>query len=363
MLALSLGASQEANAQKQRTHIVLNDDHYIDGFIKYTPSDTLRSILFKNKKRSPYQTYDIREVSEFYTDHRMYLRKTLPSPTGSLTVFLEKLIYDHPEVSILKWIGKSDVFFIETPDGIVQQLDENFRKTLAKQLENPELAPLLEITKLKYAQLNYLLYVATSNKTRTYSKPFRLTPQLGVLFSSFDLQIPNQNHIAKASGAGSFLGLNFEFFPTYTRNLSLNLSPTVVFGRAEGFDTYREGSNSFDADIYFSYSQVQIPLTARYYIDISPNRWRPFLELGYAWSTLTSEKGQLDIAGYQGNIYHTDERDYDASSAYTGLVTGIGFEKYLEKNRAISAGVKVSVFRSEQSEQLTSVNPYLGFKF
>lgn len=361
LLTVTFCGLQEAIAQKQRQHIVLNDSSYIDGYIKFNPSDPL-SIRFKRKKNSPYLIYGVQHVSEFYTDHRLYLRKTLPSPTGSLPVFLEKLIYEHPEVSIFRSIGKSRVFFIETSDGIVQ-LDENFRETLAKGLNNPELAPLLEITNLSYNSLNYLLYVAASGKSLTYSKPFRLTPQLGVIFSSFDLQIPHQNQIVKISGTGSSLGLTLEFFPTYSRNLSFAVSPTVIYGSAEGFNSYREGSSSFDTDIYFNYSQAQIPLSARYYIDIRPNRWRPFLELGYAWSTLTSEKGQLDIAGYVGTSYSTDERDYDASSTYTGLVTGIGFEKYLKKTKAISAGVKVSAFRNDQSERLTSINPYLGFKF
>lgn len=360
---LTLGFLHQVCAQSRPDHITLNDSAYTEGYIKINNSNPLESLFFKWKKKEPYQEYTIKDVSEFYENHRNYQRKTFDFNGEKVTVFLEKLVYNNTDISVYKWIDKKRLFFIETENGI-SILGEDFREEISKRLNNSNLSPLLEISKLNYNSLTYLLTVANSDpEPRTFSRFFRATPQVGMSFSTHQLTIPNQNSTGKLNGSATNLGLNLEFLPTYNRNLSLNLTPTFSSGYASGFSSYKEGSSRFDTDLYFDYTNIQLPVSARYYVELKPNKYRVFIELGYSWSSMKAKNGQMDIAELKENNISTDSREFDPSSDYYGFNAGLGVEKYLKKTRAIVVGIKYSAIQNKNSEKLNQFSPYIGFKF
>lgn len=360
-LFFALAVNQKTHAQRKADHITLNDSAYMEGYVKLSDSDPTKNVLFKRKKKDSYKNYSIGDVSDFHEDHRDYQRKTFEFKDQKVTVFLEKLVYDNPDMSIYKWINKKGLFFIESDNGL-SLLGENFLEEISKRLDNPNLNPLLEISKLNYTSLSYLLTMSKT-KPRTFSRFFRVTPQSGVSFYNYHLTVPNQNSFIKLKGTSTNLGVNLEFLPTYYRNLSLNISPSFGAGNADGFNTYTEGSSRFDTDLYFNFTNIQLPVTARYYLDLRPNEFRTFIELGYSWSSLKAQNGIIDIAEFKENTIRTDTRDFDPSSNYHGFIGGVGVEKYFKKTRALTFGIKYSSLRNTNSEVFSQLSPYIGFKF
>ncbi len=357
------GSIQNTHAQKKRDHIVLNDSAYIDGYIKIDNSNPIESVFFKWRKNDSFKKYTIHEVSEFFVNHRNYQRKTFNYQNKSETVFLEKLVYDYPKISVYKWINEKHVFFLETENGL-KQLDENFREDLSQQLDIPLLDPLLEISNLNYNSLSYLLNVANSNpQSRTFSKFIMVTPQLGFISSTHHVKIPNQNQVVKLKGTGSSFELNVEVFPTYKRNISVNISPSYSSGSAFSFSSYLDGSIDFETDLFFDYTNIQIPLLARYYLEIKPNKYRGFFQLGYSMEFLKTKNGILEIAEFRSGNISTDTQTFDLSSNFLGISTGMGIEKYLKKTRAIRLGITYNSGRNSDSEKSSYLKPYLGFKF
>lgn len=341
----------------------MQDSAYIEGYIKIDHSDPLRKVFFKQTKTESYQSYGIQDVSEFYEDHRNYQRKTFSYQNQTVTVFLEKLVYEYPKVSVYKWINEKDVFFIETENGI-QQLDENFRKEIQAQVDNSYLAPLFDITKLNYSSLSYLLNVANLNtQSQTFSKFFRVTPQIGFVSSTHNFKIPNQNQVIKLKGSGSSFGLNFEVLPTLKRNLSINFSPSYTIGKSSGFFAYQEGDSRFETDLYFDFSSIHLPAQIRYYLEIQPNKFRAFLEAGYGLDLMKAKDGMLDIAEIKGQLISTDSDFIDPSSDFKGIITGLGIEKYIRKTKALTFGISYSSKKNSASEKYSYFKPYLGFKF
>ena len=361
ILLFSLGVNQSIQAQKKHDHLTLNDSAYIEGYVKLSNSAPTTNVFFKRKKKEPYINYSIEAVSDFHENHRTYYRKTFEFKGEPVTVFLEKLVYDNTDISIYKWINEKGLFFLESENGL-SLLGENFREEISKRLANPNLTPLLEISKLDYTSLSYLLTVSKT-EPRTFSRFFRVTPQAGISLYSYQLTVPSQNSSIKLKGTSANLGVNLEFLPTYNRNLSLNISPSYGTGNAHGFRTYVEGSSKFDTDLYFNFTTIQIPVTARYYLDIRPNKFRAFIELGYSWSSLKARDGILDIAEFKENTIRTDSRDFDPSSDYNGYIGGVGIEKYLKRTRAITIGIRYSSYSNQNSEESNQLSPYIGFKF
>lgn len=363
LLIFTLGFLHQVSAQRRSDHITLNDSVYTEGYIKINTSNPLKSVFFKWKKKDSYQEYTITEVSEFYENHRNYQRKTFDFKDEIVTVFLEKLVYDNTDISVYKWIDKKGLFFIETENGI-SQLGEDFKEEISKELDNPNLSLLLEISKLNYNSLTYLLTVANSaSEPQAFSRFFRIMPQFAISFSTHQLIIPNQNSTGKLNGYAFNGGLKLEFLPTYNRNLSLNLTPTFSSGSASGFSSYTEGNSTFDTDLHFDYTNLQLPISARYYVEMKPNKYRAFIELGYAWSSMKAKNGRIDIAELKENNTSTDSREFDPSSDYSGFNAGVGVEKYLKKTRAFVVGINYSALQNTNSEKLNQFSPYIGFKF
>jgi hypothetical protein len=353
----------ETLAQKKRDHIVLNDSAYIEGYIKLDNSNPFENVFFKKRRKDSYQNYTIQEVSEFYENHRNYQRKTFGYQNQTVTVFLEKLVYDYPEISVFKWLDDRKTFFMETENGI-KQLDENFKEELQAKLDNPYLAPLFDITKLNYNSLSYLLSVANSNtQSQTFSRFFRVTPQIGFVSSAHHFKIPNQNEFIKLKGSGSSFGFNLEIFPTLKRNVSLNFSPSFISGSAFSFSSYQEGSFNLETDLFFDYTSIQMPVQARYYLEIEPNEFRGFFELGYGLEIMNTKNGVLEIAEFRPENISTDTQTFELSSNFRGINTGMGIEKYLKKTKAVTLGITYSSRQNAVNEKSSYLKPYLGFKF
>jgi AraC-like DNA-binding protein len=362
-LFFSFGFFQKAQAQKKLDHITLNDSAYREGYIQFDAKNPTTNVSFKRRKKDLYEDYSIKEISEFYGKYRSYLRKTLDFRGEMVTVFLERLIYDNPTISVYKWMDKKGVFFIESESGL-SLLGDDFREEISNKLDDPSISTLVEISKLNYTSLSYLLTVANKGvKSQTFSRFFRVSPQVGLSSLSLQLALPTQNNLLQLSGTGANFGLNLEFLPTYDRNLSLNILPSFLTGRATGFNTYTDGESNFETDIYFNFSSIQIPATVKYYIELQPNSFRAFVEMGYLWSSLKAEDGEMDIAQLKESIIATDSREFNTSGNYHGIIAGLGFEKYLKNTMAFTLGIRYSSQRNTNSEKMDQLTPYIGFKF
>jgi len=363
LMIFSFMFSQKVNAQKRLDHIAINDSVYREGYIKFNVKNPTTSVSFKWRKNDPYEEYTIDEISEFYGKYRNYLRKTLDFRGKTVTVFLERLVYDNPTISIFKWMDEKGVFFIESESGL-SLLGDDFREEISNKLDDPSLSVIVAMSKLNYTSLSYLLTVANRGEnSQTFSRFFRVSPQVGGSFSSFQLAVPDQNNLLSISGRGSNFGINFEFLPTYSRNLSLNILPSFSTGSAAGFKAYTDGESNFETDIYFNFSSLQIPATVKYYIELQPNSFRAFVEMGYLWSSLKAEDGEMDIAELKESIIATDSREFNTSGNYHGIIAGLGLEKYLRNTMAFTLGIRYSSQRNTNSEKMDQITPYIGFKF
>lgn len=349
--------------QRKKDHIVLNDSAYTEGYVKIDKSDPLHSLFFKWRKKDSYKKYSVEKVTEFYENHRSYYKKTLFHQDQETTVFLQKLIYDNPNLSVYKWIGKKHTFYIDQ-NGKLELLGEDFRQVLNEKIDNQNLDPLLEITELNYSSLSYLLTSANSlQKPHTFSKFLRFTPRIGYSFISQKISIPNQNTLIQLNGTSPNLNLTIEAFPTYRRNLSILFSPTLINGQSSGFKDYQEGSSKFETDLQFRLSSILLPISSRYYFEINPNKSRVYFELGYGYMSFNTKEGVIDIAEYKSASIHTDTREFVSSGAYKGIQFGIGMEKYTNKTKGLTLGVSLQNFQNNKSENLVLITPSVGFKF
>ena len=352
-----------AQRPEKKDYIILADTALSQGKILGVPTENNTQVNFVRSKRTPAITYSVSEVSEFRMSERVFFSKKVPLKGKEQQLFLEKLPHEVGGVSLWRLNGKPAVFFVETEDGL-EELGGNFKETLGSAYGDENLLPLIEITNKSELSLNYLSKTAKNlSSPRTFTKLLTLTPVLGVGSQSVEFLIPDSTVPAKISGSSPSFGVIGELFLTFKRDLSVGLGVTWIQLDSQGFFTYTANQMQYESDVFVDFSLIQVPLTVRYYYDLSPNRYRIFAEAGYSYGMPSYEKAGVFQAEINDNSVTTSSKSVQLSETCSGFIWGVGVEKYLSKHRGVALGLRQSSMGGVNDESFKNLNFYVGFKF
>ncbi|TDQ15170.1 outer membrane protein with beta-barrel domain [Algoriphagus boseongensis] len=358
-----LVGSALAQTQGKRDYIVLADTIYSQGKIDDIPSEENTVLFFSRSKKEEFKKYTIKEINEFRVSDRLFFRKSFQLNGEDKLAFLEKLPHSTDKVSLWKWNGKINYFFVETPSGI-HQLEAEFRPQLLDAYGNLDLDPLISLTRPKELSLIYLAKTAkTIQKPRTFTNLFGITPWVGYSSQTVGFVIPNTNKEGKIQSASPSFGLNAEVFVTFLRNLSFNVGAILSKFDSQDYFMYEQNSIRYESDIFADFNQIQIPVTARYYLDLDPNRWRLFGEVGYGYSMQKYNSMGIYQAKFERNEVETSIAPFSLEDSFSGITWGIGVEKYIRKNQGFSFGLRQLDTKGLNQQSINSLIFYLGYKF
>lgn len=352
----------ESNAQRH-DHIVIRDTIFTEGKIKDLPSDGNTTIYFKRGRPENFKKYTIEEVDELMVNQRKFFKKKINTGNGVEEVFLELIPQEYDQLKLWSLNQERPEYFIER-EGQLIHLNESYSEILSVQLSNPELAPLLDITKLNWFDLPYLLKSAKRFESpRTFTKLFGITPFVGVNLVKNKFTLPASTYEATLSGSGLTLGLNAEIFLNFKRNISLNLSPNWTKFDNQQFLNYSNGNFQYESDVYMDYSFLQLPILVKYYIDISPNKLRAYVEAGYVFSLNDYKKLGIYEGHKDGTSVTTTQKDFTLNDRFSGYGFGLGIIKYFKKDKGIVVGIRNTQVKASASENLSSTSAFIGYKF
>ena len=362
-LGLALPRKSLAQIPLKKDYIVVADTALSQGIIEDIPSENNTAIYFARTKKEEKVRYTVEEVSEFRVSERLFFRKEIPQNNTKQVVFLEKLPHSVTDAVFWRLNGDKPIFYVETPAGM-EILGDSFRTQLADRLGNPMLDPLLEITNLNELSLQYLARTAnTIEKPRTFSRIFVITPYVGYSSQTVGLTIPDSDEEAEITGSSPAFGLNGEAFLTFKRNLSLNVGVSWSQFDTQQYFVYEFGANRYESDVFLDFSLLQIPITAKYYLDLKPNKWRLFGEVGYSYAIPDYEKLGIYHGKLESGEVVTSVRSFEMSDRFSGVTWGVGAEKYLNKHQGLVLGVRGFKVDGESEDFLKGLTFHLGYKF
>lgn len=352
----------ELSIAQRNNHVVLNDTVFSEGFVKHDEENLGYSVYFKRSRQDPWKKYSIEEVNEYYLSRTKYLRKNLPSGYGG-PIFLEQMPAELKGYLLLKSIESDDDIYLESDNGI-QKLGGDFKEVLSSVVNNPDLDPLLAITKFEPYNIAYFLTRAgTYQKPRTYTKATSVSFFAGLGSASNRISIPFTNAIPTIKGTSRYVGFLVEMALNTNRNFALTSGLTLMKVTSQDFLRFRDSDIVFETDASLDYMLLQIPIQFRYYADLRPNSLRGYVELGYGFSFLNSSTIYLNVAELDGQEALTYRSEFELTGSFHGIVGGLGLEKVLPKSRAIFLGMKFFNHGSERKEIFSGATGTLGFKF
>ncbi|WP_026951110.1 outer membrane beta-barrel protein [Algoriphagus mannitolivorans] len=355
--------SSFAQRPEKKDYIVIQDSVLTQGKVFGIPSENNTLIFFAQSKKEDPQPYRVNEITEFRVSERMFFKKEISLPGMPAVVFLEKLPHSNEKAVFWKWNGRPNIFFLES-SGKMQRLGDDYAQVIKEGFSNPLLDPLLDLTSLSEISLVY--FSRTSNtiqKPRTFSKLVGITPYLGYSQQTVEFEILDTNLMGQVSGSSPAVGLNFEVFPTFQRNLSLNLGGFWSQFDSQSFFNYQSGGNPVESDIFLDFQTIQFPLTGRYYFDLKPNKLRLYGELGFSFALMNYEKLGVYQAQRSGQNWVTAVKSFEMEQNFTGSTWGLGAEKNLTKGRAIVFGLRGFKVSGKRGEGLQGLTFSTGFKF
>jgi hypothetical protein len=365
LLGLNLVFSFPSFGQRplKSDYVVLGDTLLTQGVIRELPSENNTVIYFARSKKSEPQKYTVENVTEFRLSERVFFRKEIPQGDGRKTVFLERLPNAAPNAMVWRLNEQAASYYLETSEGM-EVLEGSFREQLTEALNNPLLAPLLEITKLNDFSLVYLFRTAnTIQKPRTFSRLFAITPYVGYSSQTVGLTIPDSNEDIQVTGSSPAFGVNGEVFLTFKRSLSLNVGAMWTQFDSQNSAQYQYNQTRFDSDVFLDFSLLQIPVTVKYYVDLKPNKWRLFGEAGYSYALPNYDKLGVYQAEIEGDVVVTTTKGFEMSDSFSGFTLGIGAERYLNKHRGLVLGIRQFKVIGDENEFVQGLTFQLGYKF
>ncbi|MFC5192195.1 hypothetical protein ACFPIK_10480 [Algoriphagus aquatilis] len=353
----------QAQRPEKKDYIILGDTALSQGKIFGMPTKENTEVTFARSRRTPSRIYSVAEVSEFRMSERVFFSKKALLGGQERLVFLEKLPHEAGGVSLWRLNAKPAVFFVETVKGL-EVLEEDYKETLGTAYGNGNLLPLVAITNKSELSLNYLSKTAKNlSSPRTITKLLTLTPWVAYSSQSVEFLIPDSTVPAKISGSSPSFGVVGELFLTFKRDLSVGLGVTWSQLDNQGFFTYATNQLRYESDVFVDFSLIQVPLTVRYYYDLSPNRYRIFAEAGYSYGMPSYEKAGVFQAEIGTNSIITSSKTFQLTDTYSGFIWGVGVEKYLSKHRGVALGLRHASLGGIDDESFNGFNFYLGFKF
>lgn len=341
----------------------MGDSALSQGFVQDIPSEGNTVIYFTKAKGSKYERYTEAQVTEFRLSDRMFFRKRIPQGVDGRMVFLEKLPNSVPEMVFWKLHEDSPKYYVETSVGL-ELLDESFRNRLSELLDAPLLDPLLDITRRNDLSLIYLSRAAqTVQKPRTFARMFSLTPHLGYSSQSIQFGLPESNERGSIGGASPSIGLDGEAFLTFRRNISLTLGVLWTQFDSQEFIQYQRSQTRVDSDFYLDFSLLQIPVMLRYYMDLSPNKWRLYATAGYSYALPSYDKFGVYQAVIEGTTVVTSTRELEMDPHFSGMTFGLGVERYFANHRGLAFGLRQFKVSGEKDGVVKGIGFQLGYKF
>ncbi|TNF44249.1 MAG: hypothetical protein EP311_01580 [Cytophagales bacterium] len=345
-------------------YIIINDSIFAQGKVEGIPVEDNRVVYFIRSKREGPKRYSVEEVSEFQVSERKFFRKQLNWQGKSQFVFLERLPRPFVKAIFWKLNGEPNQFFVEVDQELLP-LEEDYKETLRSAFSDKSLENLIPITRLKESSLIYFSRTAsTIQKERTFSKFASITPQAGIGLNSIEFLIPESLEEVKLQAAAPVIGLNGELFLNFNRSLSFNLGLKWSQLDAQQFRQYSWKGSDFQTDVFVDMSWVQVPVAARYYFDLNPNRFRIFAEAGLVYVQAFYSTSGLFMAEIEGNQVTTSSPPLELGTTFTGTGFGLGADKYLPNRRAVVFGFNYSKATGDTKDgALAGLNFYLGYKF
>lgn len=360
---LSLIFSENTQAQKN-DYMVFGDTAQSDGYIKNLPTENSTVVYFKKVKREEYKKYSVADVTELFVNHRRFYTREIQINGSKKTVFLQLVPQELEQVKLWKHSEERDYYFLEDEEGLNLMEESNYREKLKRLLDNGMLDPLIDITSLREYDLIYLFQTAKLiQEPRTFSRVLVIRPFVGYSMFTNQFTGPNSGLSHKVSGKSATLGFNLEVFLNPQRNLSVNFSPSWMAVSTQNFLANSEGLLTFETDLFLEYSVITFPVSGKYYLEIQPNQWRAYLELGYSLGFFDYSK----LGYYQAEIIDksvtTTRGEFELDRIYTGFVGGLGLEKYFKKSKAISLGIRTFNMSGGSGEKFLNNTGFIGFKF
>ncbi|GMQ27101.1 hypothetical protein Aoki45_37840 [Algoriphagus sp. oki45] len=345
-------------------YIIINDSIFAQGKVEGIPVEDNRVVYFIRSKWEGPKRYSVEEVSEFQVSERKFFRKQLNWQGKSQFVFLERLPRPFVKAIFWKLNGEPNQFFVEVDQELLP-LEEDYKETLRSAFSDKSLENLIPITRLKESSLIYFSRTATTiQKERTFSKFASITPHAGIGLNSIEFLIPESLEEVKLQAAAPVIGLNGELFLNFYRSLSFNLGLKWSQLDAQQFRQYSWKGSDFQTDVFVDMSWVQVPVAARYYFDLNPNRFRIFAEAGLVYVQACYSTSGLFMAEIEGNQVTTSSPPLELGTTFTGTGFGLGADKYLPNRRAVVFGFNYSKATGEtKGGALAGLNFYLGYKF
>ena len=362
-----LSFCSSANAQlaqpNKGDYIVLQDTVHMSGFIQKLPSKGFSKISFLRFKRDKPRIYRVEEISEFRHNDRIFLRKHI----GGSLAFLEYLPTENTKFSVFRMQGETATYYIEdSKSGELRVLDESYKETLAKELDNPLVTDLIALTNRNEFSLPYLIqndHVVT--KPRTFSKPISIVAFVGT--GSGNVQVPIEFQNATVEQAMMLLtgGIGVEAFPNFRRNLSVSLMPYLAGFNSTGFHSMTvRPDETFETDISLTWIGVQLPLTGRYYFDLKPQKLRIYGDIGYNISMTLSQQSIQTGALVKPAEVQMDNRPVSIAEQHRGIVYGLGLDIIGQRASALTIGVKSNALTGQRTDsKINFINFQVGYRF
>jgi len=348
---------------QRNNNIVLRDTVFSEGYINQLPENIKNTVYFKVKRKDPWTKYGIEEVQEYFVNSTRFLRRRLPEKDGGELVFLELVPSDKKGYNLFRSVEDKKILYLEGPKGI-ERLTPDFKEVL-KQIEpRPQLQPLLDITGFNVYEIAYFLSESENfQKPRTYTKPTAFGVHAGSALVANQFIIPFTNEQVTVNGTGIQAGVSWELRPTALRTIGFSAGLNFTKVTSQEFLKFQDQNTRFEVDAFLDYSVIQLPVLARYYLDIRPQSLRAYAELGYGLSFIQSTPYSLEVAQLEGNQIFTYRRAAEISGNFYGVFGGIGVEKILPKSHSVFLGIKFSSQQTANKEQLQLTTGVIGFRF
>ncbi|MCR9016185.1 hypothetical protein [Aquiflexum gelatinilyticum] len=355
-----------AQKRVRNDYILFQDSLHIDGRILEIPTLENQSLVFRSIKGGQEKTYGVNDVSEFQYKDRKFFRKDIGSPREML-VFLELIPTENQDLALYRLNVKKETFYLENKStGKLYAVNGQVSDAFSSLNKNDAVNPLIGLTKQTAGSIAYLLNSADQVKDlRTFSKPIYVEPFFGTGIAIAEFGIEPVEQVTEMAGLAISGGLSIEAFLNFKRNISISFSPQLFGFDATKFEKIQlPNGQNYETDLSISMIALQFPVAVKYYIDLKPQKFRTYLEMGYAFSNTLNQKSYQFGAWKKNNeiTFHSDKPVL--ADSYQGIHFGAGANIIRKNNRILTLGLKSYLQSGNLGNTTLSIHLItLGLKF
>lgn len=332
----------EAQKRKRNDYILLYDSLHIDGHIPKIPLEENTKLIFKEFKNGIEKEYTVNEVSEFQFKDRKFFKRNIGNPR-EMFVFLEKLPTQNKDLNLYKLNGKKETFYLENKiTGQLYAVNGQVSDAFSSLNKNDLVNPLIGLTKQTAGSITYLLNsMDLVKELRTFSKPIYVEPFIGIGMARTEFGIEPIGQITSMTGLAITGGISIEAFLNFKRNISISLSPQMFGFDATKFEKIQlPNGQTYETDLSISMIGMQFPIAVKYYIDLKPQKFRSYVEMGYAFSNTLNQKSYQFGAWQKSNEITFHSNKPILADSYQGIHFGFGTNFIQTSERILTVGMK-----------------------